>query len=588
MIRKPDRGRRRLVRGGALVAGAAAIGPVPMLAAAQPAQPWHREADVIVVGSGAAGFAAALFARNAGADVLMLEKGPAPGGTTIRSGGVHFIPNNHLLRAAGLSESRDDFLRLMVRVTYPERYHPDLPNFGADTADFALLDAFYQAAAPTIEQLEQIAGFRYMLLREQDGEFFPDNFVELPENRCPRGRSIVCVPESVEPGRYYYPGGGGLGVDLVALLRGAANRQRVPILTRHEVVRLVANAHGAVIGVVAGTRDGERWFRARRGVVFGSGGYLHNAALRQAYLPARVYGGCGSPINQGTLLNLAGGAGAALGNLDNAWWKEVLLEEAVLSSDTPTGIWVAPGDSTLMVDRYGNRFCNEKNQPGGRPQHHFEWDPVRVEYPRLVTFLIWDERAVELFGGIYGIQQKQGDLPAHVISGKDLASLADNIAARLARFAEHTGGFTLDEEFAEQLPRTVARYNAFAREGKDADFHRGDAAADRAWHFYGGVPVVPNPHPNPLMHPLCEQGPYYAALIVAGAIDTKGGPRINPNAQVLKQDGSVIAGLYGAGNCIAHLSAGTYWGGGGTIGPAVVFGALAGAHAAGSAPNADG
>ena len=580
MTDQADTGRRRFLRHGAAAAGLAALGPAPLLAVERNNRPWQREADVIVVGSGAAGFSAALFARDAGAEVVMLEKGPAPGGTTIRSGGVHFIPNNHLLRAAGLGESREDFLRLMVRVTYPDRYHADLPNFGAAAEDYALLDVFYRAAAPTIERLEAMGVMRYMLLQEQDGRLFPDNFVELPENRCPRGRSIVCVPERIEPGRYYYPGGGGLGVDLVALLRGATDQQRIPILTRHEVVRLVADNDGTIVGVVAATRNGEQWLRARRGVVFGSGGYLHNGRLRDAHLPGRVYGGCGSPLNQGAFLGLAGGAGAQLGNLNNAWWKEVLLEEAVVSSDTPTGIWVAPGDSTLMVDRYGNRFCNEKNQPGGRPQHHFEWDPVRVQYPRLVTFLVWDSRAVELFGGLYGIQKNGADLPGHVVRGKTLSALASGITERLARYAEHTGGFTLDDGFAAQLPGTVARYNEFARTGRDTDFHRGEAAADRGWHFYGGVPEVPNPYPNPLMHPLSEQGPYYAALVVAGAIDSKGGPRINGDGQILKPDGAAIPGLYGAGNCVAHLSAGTYWGGGGTIGPAVVFGALAGAHAA--------
>ena len=554
------------------------LGPAPLLA--NDDQQWHRETDVVIVGSGAAGFSAALFAAESGVDVIMLEKGPVPGGTTARSGGVHFIPNNHVTRADGAPESREQFLRFIVRATFPDRYHPDLPQFGADSAAYELLGTFYDQAAGTIEALENMGVARYMPLFEHDGQMFPDNFAELSENHRPRGRSIVCIPEDKQAGRYYYPQGGGLGVDLIALMKKATNKRRIPVLTRHDVSQIVVNNNGDVIGVVAKTKKGERWIRARRGVVFGSGGYLHNPELRRTHLRGPVFGGCGIPTNQGAFLGLASGLGAASANLNNGWWKEVLLEEAINSSDTPTGVWVIPGDSTLMVDRYGRRYCNEKNQPGGRPQHHFEWDPVAAEYPKLVTMMIWDQRAVEQYGGIYGIQTGNGDLPGHVIVGENFQQLTTAINQRLAGLEQHTGSFSLDAGFADQLSQSVLRYNQFAVNGNDSDFHRGDAPSDRGWHFYGGVPVVDNPYPNPLMHPIDDSGPYYAALIVAGAIDSKGGPRTDSTGQVLRHDGSKINGLYGAGNCVSHLSGGTYWGAGGTIGPAVVFGALAGSHAA--------
>ncbi|MEL0081590.1 MAG: FAD-dependent oxidoreductase [Gammaproteobacteria bacterium] len=143
--------RRQFLRDSALVGTAVMLGSAP-LRAAENNPDWNEETDVIVVGSGAAGFSAALFAAHEGAKVIMLEKGPVPGGTTARSGGVHYIPNNHLLRAQGLGETREQFLKFIVRVTYPDRYHPDLPRFGAAEVDFALLETFYDRALPPLKR----------------------------------------------------------------------------------------------------------------------------------------------------------------------------------------------------------------------------------------------------------------------------------------------------------------------------------------------------------------------------------------------------------------------------------------------------
>jgi succinate dehydrogenase/fumarate reductase flavoprotein subunit len=131
----------------------------------------------------------------------------------------------------------------------------------------------------------------------------------------------------------------------------------------------------------------------------------------------------------------------------------------------------------------------------------------------------------------------------------------------------------------------VARYNQYAKSGHDLEFKRGAFQYDRDWDLLfsprrAGTTEPPNPYPNPVMHPLSKKGPYYALILAPGALDTAGGPQINSNAQVLAPNGQPIPGLYGAGNCISAPTGQGYLGGGGTIGPAMTFGYIAGRHAA--------
>ena len=123
------------------------------------------------------------------------------------------------------------------------------------------------------------------------------------------------------------------------------------------------------------------------------------------------------------------------------------------------------------------------------------------------------------------------------------------------------------------LPRTVGRFNGFARTGVDEDFHRGESAYDK---YYSDPTNKPNPSLGELTHP-----PYYAVKMVPGDLGTKGGIRTDVRARALRDDGSVIEGLYAAGNVSAPVMGHTYPGPGGTIGPAMAFGYLAALHIAG-------
>ena len=143
----------------------------------------------------------------------------------------------------------------------------------------------------------------------------------------------------------------------------------------------------------------------------------------------------------------------------------------------------------------------------------------------------------------------------------------------------------LDGSFDKNLPATIDRFNSFADKGVDDDFHRGLYPYDTEWH--SAVFSVPakntrwtlNDKPNITMYPFQPQGPYYCILVAAGTLDTNGGPKTNELARVLDTKGQPIPGLYGAGNCIASPTR-YYLAAGGTLGPALTFGYIAGTNAA--------
>ena len=122
---------------------------------------------------------------------------------------------------------------------------------------------------------------------------------------------------------------------------------------------------------------------------------------------------------------------------------------------------------------------------------------------------------------------------------------------------------------ADALVETVDRFNGFARSGVDEDFGRGESAYDR----YYGDPTMKNPNLDEIV-----KGPFYAIRCEAGDLGTKGGLVCDANSRVLREDGTVIDGLYATGNTSASVMGNEYAGAGATIGPSMVFGYIAARH----------
>jgi 3-oxosteroid 1-dehydrogenase len=522
------------------------------------------EFDVVVVGSGVAGLATALFAQWHGNKVLILEKAPQLGGTTRKAAFWYWVPNNAAMRAAGTKDPKQDCLRYMARLSRPEAYDATAAKFGMSDWEYSQYEAIYDNASPATELLRKKGALEY-----RHCDFVPDYWAELPEDKAPKGR--VLLPKDA---RETMSDGGEVAIRTMS---ATAKRDGIDIRTGHRVQRVIRNKTGEVIGVEADTSKGKKTrFFARKAVVFCTGGFTHNVELRKNYLSAPVYGGCAARTNEGDFVYIAGALGAQLRNMNYAWMCPIVFEKAIAKDPALSGTFSPSGDSMIYIDKEGRRVANEKLAYNEMAQVFFRWDGARSEYPNLLLIAVWDQRSQDHSAsdeyGRFIVPPGKDD--AHVIRGDTLAGLSRAIGERLARYEAVTGGVRLAPEFAKNLGAAIERFNGFASAGRDSDFHRGERQVE---HLFNGS-VAPSPSaPNPTMYPIAGTGPYYAALLTGGTLDTKGGPKTNISGQVLDDQDKPIVGLYGVGNCVASASARAYWAGGATIGPILAFCHLAAA-----------
>jgi 3-oxosteroid 1-dehydrogenase len=334
-----------------------------------------------------------------------------------------------------------------------------------------------------------------------------------------------------------------------------------------------------------------RTFRARKGAVFASGGFVQNEAMMHHLMPAPHMLGCGAPTNEGDFLRIGAALGARLGNLHNVYRNEGIYEQGIASPSAYNCIWFHKGDSMLIVNGAGKRFHDERRNYQDRPMAHFHWDPNEATWPNLLGYLIYDQRVAENWAGNFPYPQLDAEAP-FVIAAETPEDLGVAIRKRVASLPSVTVGMALSDDFETNLIAEVEKFNGYAAAGKDEEFRRGEFGYDEGWQMH---PTVENPTASPWpspdqplksMYPLAATGPYYAMIVAASAVDTNGGPVINRHGQVLTFDGTPIEGLYGAGNCVASPGVNAYWVGGMTLGNADVWGYTAGEHAHESAARA--
>jgi succinate dehydrogenase/fumarate reductase flavoprotein subunit len=537
--------------------------------------------DVVVVGTGAAGLTAALAAREAGASVVILEKTNVVGGTTAISGGVVWVPNNRQMAEAGLRDSREEAIAYIERMA--ER-----------RGDRALIERFVDASLEVVKFLEERAAVRFHALAD-----YPDYQPELPGGRN-GGRPLdqdlfdttelgawgarlrrnpvnggmpMTIREAMAWNVFAIPSGfpyrevrerakRGLvhgGTALAGrLLKACLDRGIEPELSAR-ARELVTNGDGAVIGLRIEQAGRDRWIRARKGVILASGGFEWNRELCQAFLLGDPTHPATPPANEGDGLLMAMALGAELGAMSEAWW----CPSVVVPDETYDGApMYRPEFSvrclphSVIVNRRGARFTNEAHNYNDMTKPFFHHDPWHCEKLNLPAWLIVDQNYMDKYAFLTAVPGRP--VPEWIAR----ADSVEDLAAKLG----------IDRE---GLGATLERFNRFAETGTDSDFGRGASAFSR---FYGDRTARANPNLGKV-----ERAPFYGVPIHPGTLGTKGGPKVDGDARVRRVGGSIIEGLYAAGNAMGAFCGPGYPGPGITIAVALTWGFLAGRHAAGRA-----
>lgn len=550
--------------------------------------------DLLIIGSGT-GMAAGLAAAEQGSSVLIVEKTATVGGSTARSGGAFWIPNNPVLDAAGAQDT-------------PERAAAYVDAVVGGTSSRERWQAFLDNGVATVEMLQRTTPMKFLWDKE-----YSDYHPEEPGGSA-AGRSCECKPFDVntlgeERGRLrggtmesslpmaitgkdyrwlnliskvpvkglatavtrvaqgvggrvlkrdYVAGGQALAAGLYAGVLGAG----IPVWTDTSLVRLVTE-DGRVTGAVLEQDGREVTVTARQGVVLAAGGFDHDMAMRHKHQSESLEAwSFGSEGNTGDAIKAAAEIGAGTALMDQSWWFPAV---APLPGRAPSVMLAErslPG--SFIVDGSGNRFVNEAQDYMSFGQCVLERE--QQGNPVGTMWMVFDQEYRN----------------SYILAGSLFPRMAlpekwykEGIAAKAGSLTELAREIGVPEE---AFTGTATRFNELAGAGVDEDFHRGSSAYDR---YYGDPTVRPNPNLRPLSGDV-----YYAVKVVLSDLGTCGGLTADARGRVLAEDGTAVDGLYAIGNTAANVFGKSYPGAGATIGQGLVYGYIvardAAEHRAGS------
>ena len=552
---------------------------------------WHRSVDLVIAGSGGGGMVAGLAALDCGLEPLIVEKQGLVGGSTGLSGGIVWLPNNPLMRAAGIADSHEDglaylddvvgdigaassperremfltagyeminfLLRKGVRLIRCDGWSDYYPNHKGGNASGRAIEGIPFDAAELGSWSDKVQpplakNYGYVVLTNElrSVQYF---------NRSPRAFAVAgrvylrTAAARLRQRRLLTNGASLIGQMLKALIDLSDGRP--PLWTNAAMDDLLVE-DGRVAGVRVIHDGAPLNIRARRGVLLAAGGFGHNKEMRRQFSGDQPNEGQWSIANSGDTGEVLASAmrlGAGTDLLDEAWW----LPSVFIANGGAVAASLGSGrqrPGAVYVDSSGRRFCNESNS-------YVEVGKAMYANKAVPCWMIFDDGYVRRYVTGTNPLKRQHLPPGLIDSGA--VKRSDTITG-LARQIELPPG---------ELERTIQRFNAFAAKGLDPDFARGQSA-------YNDCLGDPGYRPNAAVGPL-DRAPYYATTVFPADVGTCGGVLTNEHAQVLDAQGRAIEGLYATGNTTATVMGRTYPGAGASIANSMVFGYVAARHAAG-------
>lgn len=535
--------------------GSATVCSISSVHAASSYEKYDANADVVVIGLGGAGAAAAITAADNKATVIILEKQPL---STLRSntrmsGGWVHCPDK---------DGNKDELRKYFRALFSAKYD-EKPSVGEeDELSHALAEHWVQYTPELMDWLKSLDP-------ELNGQKFsgPAQYVNFPGAKTSSYASyhLMYPKRSGKTSTYNGPKSESTEGEALwkALEKGIQDRgQLIKVMDQAPATSLITNDQGDVIGVVA-TKDGKFIrIRANKGVILASGGYEYGKEMRKAFLPGSSVEGFafyGTPYNEGDGIRMGLKAGAALSKASacaaRMIWAPPVYHNGMRIGVTTVGVG-APG--SFVVNALGDRFIAENKIMGGITNNSVyekaaEQNLDTMTYDNMPAWQIFEDnifkkrtlanltRSTVGYGFIdYGASDNTDALKKGWILKADSI---EELAKEIAKTKENAGQMS-----AEKLSATLKRFNEMSAAGKDEDFGRAVKS----------------------LKPL-EGTIYYAIPLFAGGSNTKGGLKTNADKQVLGWDGIPIKGLYAAGEISCGLNRG-----GAMLTDALVFGQVAG------------
>ncbi|KAH7141814.1 FAD binding domain-containing protein [Dactylonectria macrodidyma] len=556
---------------------------------------FDTETDILIVGSGGAGLTASLRAGSLGFRSIVIEKGSKVGGSTAYSGGGCWVPGNSIARAHGVIEDRANLLKYME--------HGIMQYGDPGPASSAARRMAFLSNAPQMVDFLQDLGFQWHFTQG-----YPDYYPELPGASENGGRTLepeffdtkklddwedwVLARDGFVPPIHIYQAARlsramssvsdflyaarlmtpvlvkralgqkqvGLGHALIAQLLYLNKKKQREIWRNSPLVSLISEPKGAIIGATVTHNGTVRAIKARHGVLLCAGGFARNRALREKHgrQPASVEWTSVPPGDNGDAITAGIEAGAETALLEEAWWGPTIMDP--LTGKPVFALSERTRPFCIIVDSTGRRYMNEAASYTDTGRIMYE---RHQEVPAVPSWLIMDRKYLDLYmlGSLTPrnrTKEKRAEEVGGLFRSETLVGLAKKI--------------DID---AAGLTGTVRRWNEMCVNGIDEDFQKGGNVYNR---FFGDHNIKPNPNMGPI-----RKAPYYAIKIYPGDLGTKGGLLTDEFSRVLKKDGTIFEGLYGAGNTTASVMGRTYLGAGSTLGPALTFAYIAINHIASKA-----